>query len=208
MNIKVLPLGPVNANCYVFCDENGVGAVVDPGDYNVHLERMILECGVKKLKYIICTHAHFDHVSGVGRLKEKHPDAIVVVGAEDSPALSDAKLSAAADFGLQFYPCYADEVVKDGDTITVGQLSLKVISSPGHTKGGIMLWCESEKFLFTGDSVFKGSVGRTDLYGGNHSQLMESVRKIKKLPADTVLLCGHGESSTVAYEAMYNFYLL
>ena len=208
MNIKALALGPVSANCYVFCDENGIGAVVDPGDYNTRLENTITECGIKQLKYIICTHAHFDHISGVGRLKGKYPDALVVVGEEDSPALSDARLSAAADFNLPFHPCYADITVKNADTLDVGQLSLEVISSPGHTLGGIMLLCKEEKILFTGDSLFKGSVGRTDLYGGNHSQLMESVKKIKKLPPDTRLLCGHGEGSTVAYEAMHNFYLL
>ena len=208
MNIKSVCLGPVSANCYAFCGENGEGAVVDPGDYNFQLERVIAECGIKTLKYIICTHSHFDHVSGVGRLKEKYPDAQVVVGAEDAPALGDAVLSAAADFGLPFYPCYADKAVVDGDSLNVGDLKFNVIATPGHTKGGIILYCEEEKIAFTGDTLFKGSVGRTDLFGGNHAQLMESIKKIKKLAPDTVLLCGHGESTTVAREMMYNFYLL
>ncbi len=208
MNIKVLPLGPVSANCYILCDKNGIGAVIDPGDYNLHLERGIAESGIKELKYIICTHSHFDHVSGVGRLKEKYPDAQVVVGVEDVPALSDPVLSASADFGLPFFPCYADKTVNEGDVLDVGEVSLKVIEAPGHTKGGILLYCEGEKIAFTGDSLFKGSVGRTDLYGGNHAQLMNTVRKIKSFAPDTVLLCGHGESTTVAHEMMYNFYLL
>ena len=208
MNIKSVCLGPVSANCYVFCSENGEGAVVDPGDYNFQLERVITECGIKTLKYIICTHSHFDHVSGVGRLKEKYPDAQVVVGAEDAPALGDAFLSAAADFGLPFYPCYADKAVADGDSLNIGDLKFNVIATPGHTKGGIILYCEEGKIAFTGDTLFKGSVGRTDLFGGNHAQLMESIKKIKKLAPDTVLLCGHGESTTVAREMMYNFYLL
>ncbi len=208
MNIKSVCLGPVSANCYVFCGENGEGAVVDPGDYNFQLEKVIEECGIKTLKYIICTHSHFDHVSGVGRLKEKHPDAQVVVGTEDAPALSDAVLSAAADFGLPFYPCYADKTVVDGDFLSVAEYTFSVVAAPGHTKGGIILYCEKEKIAFTGDTVFKGSVGRTDLFGGNHAQLMESIKKIKKFAPDTVLLCGHGESTTVAREMMYNFYLL
>lgn len=208
MNIKNLTLGPVSANCYVVSDNNGIGAVIDPGDYNLRLESAILESGIKELKYIICTHAHFDHVSGVGRLKEKYPDALVVVGAEDAPALCDPVLSASVNFGLPFYPCYDDKTVKDGDILEVGELSFQVIDAPGHTKGGIILYCEGEKVAFTGDSLFKGSVGRTDLYGGNHTQLMISVRKIKKFAPGTVLLCGHGESTTVAQEMMYNFYLL
>jgi glyoxylase-like metal-dependent hydrolase (beta-lactamase superfamily II) len=208
MNIKSVCLGPVSANCYVFCGENGEGAVVDPGDYNFQLEKIIEECGIKTLKYIICTHSHFDHISGVGRLKEKHPDAQVVVGTEDAPALSDAVLSAAADFGLPFYPCYADKTVVDGDSLNVEGYTFSVVATPGHTKGGIILYCEKEKIAFTGDTLFKGSVGRTDLFGGNHAQLMESIKKIKKFAPDTVLLCGHGESTTVAREMMYNFYLL
>lgn len=208
MNIKSVCLGPVSANCYVFCGENGEGAVVDPGDYNFQLEKVIEECGIKTLKYIICTHSHFDHISGVGRLKEKHPDAQVVVGAEDAPALGDAVLSAAADFGFLFYPCYPDKTVVDGDSLNVEGYTFSVVATPGHTKGGIILYCEKEKIAFTGDTLFKGSVGRTDLFGGNHAQLMESIKKIKKFAPDTVLLCGHGESTTVAREMMYNFYLL
>ncbi len=208
MYIKVLPLGPVSANCYVVCDDNKIGAIIDPGDYNGVLESAITYSGMKELKYIICTHCHFDHVSGVGRLKEKYPDAIVVAGREDAPALSDAVLSAAADFDLPFYPCYADKTVENGDILPLGDLTLEIISTPGHTKGGIIIYCPQEKVAFTGDTLFKGSVGRTDLYGGSHAQLMESVKKIKQFTNDTVLFCGHGESTTVDRELMYNFYLL
>lgn len=206
MNVKTLVLGPVSANCYIICS-NGAGAVIDPGDYNISLEKAIIESGIKELKYIICTHSHFDHVSGVGRLKEKHPEATVVAGTEDAPALSDAMLSAASSFGLPFYPCYADKTVDDGDALSFGEVSFTVVSTPGHTPGGIILCCEEEKVAFTGDTIFKGSVGRTDLRGGSYAQLANSLKKIKKFPPDTVLMCGHGESTTVAEELMYNFYL-
>lgn len=208
MYIKALPLGPVSANCYIICDSGKIGAVIDPGDYNSRLENAITESGMTELKYIICTHSHFDHVSGVGRLKEKYPGATVVAGAEDAPALSDAFLSASAAFGLPFYPCYADKTVKDGDILISGELSFRVIHTPGHTLGGIVLYCPEEKVAFTGDTIFKGSVGRTDLYGGNYAQLMDSIKKIKKLPLDTTLLYGHGRSSTLAEEMTYNAYLL
>lgn len=208
MYIKTLPLGPVSANCYIICSNDGIGAVIDPGDYNSYLEKAITESPMTQLKYIICTHSHFDHVSGVGRIKEKYPDATVVVGVEDAPALSNEILSASASFGLPFYPCYADKTVSEGDALTIGDLSFRVIHTPGHTLGGIVLYCEAEKVAFTGDTLFMGSVGRTDLYGGNHSQLMNSVKKIKNLPPDTTLLCGHGECTILAREMMYNFYLL
>ncbi len=208
MNIKSICLGPISANCYAFCDEKGEGAVVDPGDYNVQLEKVIEECGIKTLKYIICTHSHFDHVSGVGRLKEKHPDAQVVVGKEDAPALSDAVLSASADFGLVFYPCYADKTVVDNDVLIIGNILLKVVATPGHTKGSIVLHCEEEKIAFTGDTIFKESAGRTDFYGGSHVALMASLQKIKRFASDTILLCGHGENTTVENEIKYNPYVL
>lgn len=208
MYIKVIPLGPVSANCFIVCSDDKIGAVIDPGDYNPLFEKAISESGMKELKYIICTHSHFDHISGVGRLKEKYTKATVVVGAEDEASLSDPYLSACAVFGLDFYPCYADKTVKDGDILQLGDVSFSVIHTPGHTLGGIVLYCPQEKAAFTGDTLFKGSVGRTDLYGGNHTELMNSVKKLKKLPCDTVFYCGHGESTTLEQELKYNFYLL
>ncbi len=207
MYIKVLPLGLVDANCYILCDENKCGAVIDAGDYTPRLEMAIKESGIEKLLYIICTHGHFDHVSGVARLKEKHPEASVVVGEADAPALSSSFISGADAFGLPFYPCYADVTVNDGDVLQVGNISLKVIATPGHTLGGVVLYCESEKVAFTGDTLFRGSVGRTDLYGGSYAQLMASLKKIKNLPPDTALMCGHGDSTTVDFEMEHNPYL-
>ncbi len=130
------------------------------------------------------------------------------MGAEDAPALSDEALSGAAAFKLPFFPCRADKTVIDGDVLEIGDLSLKVIHTPGHTLGGVVLYCSKEKVAFTGDTLFMGSVGRTDLYGGNHSVLMNSLKKIKKLPDETKLFCGHGESTTLQRELMYNFYLI
>ena len=207
MYIKVLPLGLVDANCYILCDENKCGAVIDAGDYTPRLQMAIKESGIEKLLYIICTHGHFDHVSGVARLKEKYPEAKVVVGEADAPALSSAFISGAEAFGLPFYPCYADVTVNEGDVLQVGSILLKVIATPGHTLGGVVLYCESEKIAFTGDTLFRGSVGRTDLYGGSYAQLMTSIKKIKNLPPDTALMCGHGDSTTVQFEMEHNPYL-
>ncbi len=207
MYIKVLPLGLVDANCYILCDENKCGVVIDAGDYTPRLQMAIKESGIEKLLYIICTHGHFDHVSGVARLKEKYPEAKVVVGEADAPALSSAFISGAEAFGLPFYPCYADVTVNDGDVLQVGSILLKVIATPGHTLGGMVLYCENEKVAFTGDTLFRGSVGRTDLYGGSYAQLMTSIKKIKNLPPDTALMCGHGDSTTVQFEMEHNPYL-
>lgn len=208
MNVKFFPLGVVDANCCVLCTEDKQGAVIDPGSYNAVLEKAIRESGIERLKYIICTHGHFDHTSGVGRLKEKYPEATVVVCEPDAPALYDSFLSGAAVFGLELYPCKADKCVNDGDTLSFGKSEISVIATPGHTLGSAVFYIESENLAFTGDTLFKNSVGRTDLYGGSYPQLMNSLKKLKKLPPETVLICGHGESTTMERELMYNSYLV
>ena len=209
MYIKQVSMGLVTANCYVICDEvSKVGAVIDPGDYNTQLENEIILSGMRELKYILLTHGHFDHISGVARLKEKHPDAKVVVGTEDAPFLSDENLCLSRVFHFRAFPCYADETVNDGDIIALGETKLQVISAPGHTPGGVVYYCEKEKLAFTGDTLFKGSIGRTDLFGGDIRVLTETLNKLKKLPPETVIYCGHGESSDISYELKYNFYLI
>lgn len=208
MFLKSIALGPVAANCYVICNSQKVGVVIDPGKFNPKLEGVISESGMEKLRYIICTHGHFDHTSGVSGLKQKFPDAKIVIGKEDAPALSDPNISAAAVFGVPFEPCYGDVLVTEGDVLRIGEISLKVICTPGHTQGGILLYCEEEHIAFTGDTLFRGSVGRTDLYGGSYATLSESLKKIKRLPAETVLMCGHGENTTVEWELKHNPYLV
>lgn len=208
MNIRALVLGPVAANCYVVCDEKtGVGAVIDPGDYSRELESEIEKAGIKSLKYILCTHGHFDHVSGVSRLKEKYPDSQIVIGEADALCLSDGDLSAASSFGLPFFPCEADVKVSDGDKIAVGENEFSIVSVPGHTKGGVLYVSEKDGVVFSGDTLFCGSVGRTDLRGGNTLKLLNSLKKIKALPAEWVVYCGHGEATTVGYEIRYNPYM-
>lgn len=209
MYVKAIPLGPVSANCYVVCDEETkTGAVIDAGDYNGVLLDAIRDSGIENLKYILCTHGHFDHVSGVGRLKQKFPDAKVLIGSEDEAALNDSALSLASYFGAPFYPAFADGVLKDGDEIPIGRIRFKVISVAGHTSGGVLYYAESEKTVFSGDTVFKGSVGRTDMYGGDMQKLAQSLKKIKKLPADCVVFSGHGEKTTIEHELKYNMFLV
>ncbi len=209
MYIKTLPLGYVSANCYIIKDEkSGEGAVIDAGDYNMTLEREILNADIKILKYIFLTHGHFDHISGVSTLKEKHPDAKVVIGEFDAPLLSNADMSLASAFGLPFTPCYADIKVKDGDSLKLGETKIKVISTPGHSLGGVVYYVPTECIAFTGDTLFKGGIGRTDLYGGDTNTLNLSLQKLKRmLPEETVTYSGHGRSSNMGYELTYNRYL-
>lgn len=209
MYIKGFAIGPVSANCYIICDEQTkVGAVIDPGDYNGVLLKEIQNAGIEELKYILCTHAHFDHIAGVGRLKEKFPEAKIAVGLEDSAALNDERLSLAAYFGAPFYPCVADEELKNGDVVTVGNLNFNIISAPGHTPGGVIYYEKEQGILFTGDTLFKGSIGRTDFPGSNSIMIMDTLRKIKTLPDECVVYSGHGEKTTIKHEKKYNMYLI
>lgn len=209
MYVKGFPMGPVSANCYVICDEETkIGAVIDPGDFNGLLLKEIEKAGIEELKYILCTHAHFDHVAGAGRLKEKFPGAKIVVGIEDSAALNDDVLSLAAYFGAPFYPCVSDEELKNGDALHIGNIKLSVISAPGHTPGGVLYYEKEQGVLFTGDTLFKGSVGRTDLYGGNTAVLLNTLKKIKNFPDECVVYSGHGEKTTIKHEKNYNMYLI
>lgn len=207
MEVKCLPLGPVAANCYIISDGAGNGAVVDPGEYNSGLEIAIKNAGINNLQYILCTHGHFDHISGVAQLKEKYPQATVVCGAEDAPALSSPALSLAEVFGLPFNPCLADKIVKNGDRLSVGGLNVKVIGAPGHSLGGVVYYFPEENVMFTGDTLFKRSIGRTDLYGGDYSVLLKTLEKFKNYPAETVIYSGHGEKTTIDYELKYNPYI-
>lgn len=208
MYIKALSLGPVAANCYIILDENTKnGAVIDPGDFGTELTDAIEESGIENLLYIMCTHGHFDHVSGVSRLKEKYPEAKVVIGKEDAPCLIDGDLNAAKNFGLPFYPCEADLTVSDGDKIKFGETELSVVDVPGHTPGGVLYINDNDGVVFSGDTLFCGSVGRTDLRGGDTMQLIVSLKKIKSFPREWVVYCGHGEKTTIGKEIRFNPYL-
>ena len=207
MKVTCLPLGPVCANCYILSDDNGNGVVVDPGEYNFGLQLAIENAGINNLQYILCTHGHFDHISGVAQLKEKYPQAQVVCGEEDAPALSSSAISLADVFRLPFNPCYADKTVKSGDKLTAGGLNIIVIGAPGHSPGGVVYYLPDEGIMFTGDTLFKGSIGRTDLYGGNYSVLVKTLGKFRDYPAETVVYPGHGEKTTIDYELKYNPYI-
>ena len=209
MYIKIIPTGPLSANCYVICDEKTkIGAVIDPGDCKPVLLKAIEESGIENLKYILCTHGHFDHVTGVAKLKDKYADAEILIGAEDAGALNDEILSLGKYFRIPFQPCYADRLLKNGDIIEIGDIALEVISTPGHTPGGVLYYSRKENVVFTGDTIFKGSVGKTTFVGGDGAQLMKSLEKIKNLPEDCIIYSGHGEKTTVGHELKYNMFLI
>lgn len=201
-----IPVGMMDSNCYlVGCEETKEGAVIDPGADPKKILKKIDELGLK-IKYIILTHGHVDHVGGLAAVQEA-TNAKVLIHSEDASMLTDSRrnLSLYVGPGLTFKK--ADQLLEDGDKIKVGNITLDVIHTPGHTRGGISLKCDPD-ILVTGDTLFAGSVGRSDFPGGSHSQLITSIKsRLLGFPPETRVFPGHGPESTIAQEKRYNPFL-
>jgi hydroxyacylglutathione hydrolase len=200
--IEFLPVGPIMANCYIVgCKETHEASVIDPGD---EAERILIKLAEFKLKvkYIINTHGHFDHVGANRKMKEA-TGADILIHALDAPMLGSLA-QAAASFGLKSENSPPpDKTVDDGDIITFGNISLKVIHTPGHSPGGISLYTPG--FLFVGDTLFQGSIGRTDLPGGNFNTLKSSIQnKLFPLDDNIQVFTGHGPETSIGKEKRYN----
>ena len=204
MNIDCLTVGPLQTNCYVISDELTLEAiVVDPGDEADKILRLIRQKNLS-VKMIICTHAHFDHVGAVSKLKEV-TGAGVALNRDDLEIYERAQDQAAFwQYSIEPPPA-PDLLLADRDKVAVGHLNFEVLSTPGHSPGGICLY--GEGVIVSGDTIFAGSVGRTDFYGGNIDELRKSFVEILSLPPETKILPGHGESTTVGREKVSNFFL-
>ena len=202
MIIEQLEVGPIMANCYIVgCEETGKAVAIDPGDDSA---RILPRLASKKLTVLclINTHGHFDHVGGNRRMKAA-TEAPLLIHEGDAPMLhrlaSDASM-----FGLSAENSPApDRTLADGDTIEFGAHTLTVLHTPGHSPGGIAL--HGHGCVFVGDTLFSGSIGRTDLPGGDYDTLIRSVReKLFSLPDDTRVFCGHGPETTIGREKRHN----
>lgn len=205
MLIKRLVVGELATNCYLLgCEETGTAALIDPGaDSKTILEEIAL--GGWRLEKIILTHAHYDHFGAAGEIlsQEKVP---LGIGKEDAAALSDPNCNLAAFLGGTRRGLAADLLLDEGELLEVGNLKFKVLHTPGHTPGGICLL--GEGVLLTGDTLFAGSIGRTDFQGGSLPRLMESLQKLRVLPGELQVLPGHGPASTMEQELTDNPYLV
>lgn len=197
--------GMVYANCYIVKDEeSGDAFVVDPGAYNKRFEAALRAAGVEELRYILLTHGHFDHISGVKALKESFGGEIVI-HAEDAECLYDKSKSLASKFFFPQHDVTADVLVKDGDRLSFGGGEIEVIHTPGHTRGSVCY--VTEDIMLSGDTLFRNSIGRTDFPGGSLEEMKESLKRLAALERNYTVYPGHAESTTLEAEKKYNPYM-
>lgn len=202
MIVKNATFGSIQNNCYLVVDEKtNCSALVDCTEYS---QKMLDFIGDTDLKYIFLTHGHFDHITGVKGVKEKY-GAQVVISNEDAPMLSSAKLSLAAFCGGEQNVVEPDILVSDGDVVKLNDIEFKVISTPGHTKGGVCYLVGD--YIFTGDTLFFCSCGRTDFPGGSPQEIIASLKKIAALDGDLKVMPGHDRLSNLNFERENNPYM-
>jgi len=203
---------PLQENCYVVSDETLECVIIDCGAYyeeeHQALQHYISSSQLKPV-HLLATHGHLDHNFGNARIYSKY-GLMVEICADDQPLVERLPQQASSLFGMQIEEAQppTGRLLKDGDTITFGNHVLKVLQTPGHSHGSVLFYCEEEHTVFTGDTLFQMSIGRTDFPEGSWTAMEHSLASIvSHLPANTVILPGHGPQSTMADELRYNPYL-
>lgn len=204
LKVKRRVLGACATNCYyVYREGADEIVIIDPGDNGKLIFDDVKSLGIEKIAGILLTHGHGDHTGGVIELK-RLSGAKVYAYKDEAELLKDCEKNVSGWFG-NAYGFEADEYLDDKQLLTMAGVTFEVIHTPGHTKGGCCFYIKDDLVLFCGDTIFNGSVGRTDLYSGSMRELAASIRdKIMTLPDDVKLYSGHGDATTVGYERKYN----
>lgn len=203
MLLKTLVVGPIAANCYLLgCPQTNEGAVIDPGDEAEKILQAAREAGLQ-IRYIINTHGHVDHIGANHALKAA-TGASIMVHSDDAQFLVEPGKNLSTWTGTKVQSPPADTLLQEGDIISIGNtIKLEVIHTPGHTPGGICL--KGEGVVFTGDTLFAGSIGRTDFPGGSHKQLLAAIKeKLFNLDDNLKVYPGHGPASSIGVERVEN----
>jgi len=205
MEVVKKSLGQMGTNCYLIWDEKTLeAAVIDPGFEDQRINDIISENKLK-VKYILLTHGHFDHLGGVNQIKQLTA-AKVLIHENDADCLLDPRRNLSVLAGMSMVLEPADGFLKENETIALGTVVIRVIHTPGHSKGGVCLLAEDQ--LFAGDTLFNTSIGRTDFADGDLKELLNGIEsKLFILDDATTVLPGHGENTTIGYEKMNNPFL-
>ena len=205
MNLKLtyFQLGMLPTNVYLGVnEETGNVFLVDPAVYEPQVEEVMKEIGIKNLQYILLTHGHFDHILGVNEFKKNHPEAKVVIHKEDEAFLTDTKLSHSMMHGLTQEPITADVLVEDGDVLAFDDNEFKVVHTPGHTRGSVVYLLDD--LMFSGDTLFQLSCGRTDFPESDPAAMGPSLQKLAALDGNYHVLPGHNAFSELDFERKNN----
>lgn len=207
MEILRLIVGPIMTNCYIVWDKDSKDAmIIDPGGDSLEIRSRVSKHKLQ-VRYIINTHAHIDHIAANGDLKDAYPDAQLLIHEDDAPALTDPTGNLSLFMNLRYVSPEPDRLLKDGDEIELGRYRFVVIHTPGHSAGGISLYCGdvTPPALFCGDTLFQLSVGRTDFPGGSFATLAKAIKeRLFTLPDETIVYPGHGPDTTIGEEKRHN----
>ncbi len=203
MKVERIEVGPLGTNCYlIYCESKKEGIIVDPG-YDGDKILNAIDSVEVTIKYIVFTHVHFDHILAYFDIKERFPDAKLIVGEREVPALTDENRSLIRLSRKSYPQIKCDIMVKNGDRIEFGNEAFTVIETPGHTEGSISLY--SEGILVSGDTLFNYSIGRCDFPTGNLKEEINSIINILfKLPDNTLVYPGHGNITDIGFEKINN----
>lgn len=207
LTVKRFVLGEIETNTYVL-ESNGEVAIIDPA---IKSNSLLGFLDGKNVKYVLLTHGHFDHIAGVNSIVEKWGAKVLVHETDEEMLRDGTKSFYVSHFGTEQPRILADKLLKDGDEIALGDTVIKVMHTPGHTLGSVCYIDNDSKTIFSGDTLFKLSAGRTDLAGVSPLKAgrleIESLQKLSNLNGDYEVYPGHGESTTLEYERKYNRYM-
>lgn len=203
-----IPLGPLQTNAYIIENEKKEAVVIDPGSQGDELVKWLQNQGLTPLA-ILLTHAHFDHIGAVDAVRETFACPVYLHIAEKDWLLDPAKNGSARFTGNEpIVAKAAEKLIDKEERLTIGPFQFSILETPGHSPGSVSYYQEETEIVFSGDALFAGSIGRTDLPGGNHSQLLQSIHdKLLELPESTVVACGHGQTTTIGQEMDSNPFL-
>lgn len=196
--LEIFVVGDLQTNCYLLYDNNEC-CLIDVGEYDPIINKFIIDNNLK-LKYIISTHGHFDHIGGINDIKKIYPNAVVC-----GPKNDEIWYSSDYKYNWTNTEVFVDMWYSDNTIFKVGNLNLKTIHIPGHTNGSSAILVND--MLFTGDTLFYQSIGRTDLFFGDFDRIKKSIKKLYKLDPNISVYPGHGRATTIGYEMKYNFFV-